>query len=166
MKSRSDMAAEKFLSGYNCAQAVLWSFCDQTGLAPDTALRIATGLGAGISRRQETCGAVAGGILVLGLRHGRGEGQGRSATEDTYVRTCELMRRFEAVYSTCNCRQLLDGCDIGTETGRKEFMDRDLLNRKCKPCVQAVVDILEQMLKDKPNEASEVTARKVAEPQG
>ncbi len=144
---RSDRAAEKFLSGYNCAQAVLWSFSDQCGLAPETALKIACGLGAGMARRQEVCGAVTGGILVLGLIHGRGEGQDRTATEQTYAKTLELMRRFEASYGTCNCRQLLDGCDITTEEGRKAFMDRDLLNHTCKACVQTVVTILEEMEK-------------------
>jgi hypothetical protein len=28
MKTRSDIAVEKFLAGYNCAQAVLYAFCD------------------------------------------------------------------------------------------------------------------------------------------
>jgi len=73
MKTRSDRATEMFLSGYNCAQSVLWSFSDEVRLDPDTALRIACGFGAGMARRQEVCGAVTGGIMVLGLRLGRGE---------------------------------------------------------------------------------------------
>lgn len=166
MKTRKDRATEKFLSGYNCAQAVLWSFCDMFGIPPDTALKIACGLGAGMARRQEVCGAVTGGILVLGLAHGRGDGEERTATELTYNKTQELMRRFEAKHGTCNCRQLLDGCDIATEEGRKAFVDRDLLNRTCNPCVQTVVAILEEMTKSIPNQASEVTARMPAEPQG
>ena len=35
MKTPSARATEKFLSGYNCAQAVLSSFCDGFGLDPD-----------------------------------------------------------------------------------------------------------------------------------
>ena len=151
MKTRSERAAEKFLSGYNCAQSVLWSFAEELGLDPETALKIACGFGAGLARRQEVCGAVSGGIMALGLRHGRGEGQDRAATEETYARTRELMSRFEAQHGTCNCRLLLGGCDLTTEEGRRTFKERDLLNTACKPCVQTVVAILEDLAKGTPD---------------
>jgi C_GCAxxG_C_C family probable redox protein len=80
MSTRTEIATARFLSGYNCAQAVLDAFRDETGLDEDLALKIATGLGAGMGRKQEVCGAVTGGILVLGLRHGRGRADDRSAT--------------------------------------------------------------------------------------
>ncbi|MBI5095333.1 MAG: C_GCAxxG_C_C family protein [Candidatus Hydrogenedentes bacterium] len=145
MTTRSDAAMEKFLSGYNCAQSVLWSFSDKFGLEPEAALKIACGFGAGIARRQEVCGAVTGGIMALGLRHGRGEHQERTATEETYAKSQELIRRFEAKHGTCNCRQLVEGCDLSTEEGRKVFMERDLMNRTCKLCVESVVSIVEEL---------------------
>ena len=52
MKTRSDIALQKFLAGYNCAQAVLFSFCDDLGFDKDTALRLACGFGAGMARKQ------------------------------------------------------------------------------------------------------------------
>ena len=155
MSTRSDRATEKFLSGYNCAQSVLWSFSEDVRLDPEIALKIACGFGAGMGRRQEVCGAVTGGIMVLGLMHGRGARQDRTATEKTYAQTQELMRRFEARHGTFNCRQLLDGCDLATEEGRKAVQDRDLLNRTCKVCVQTVVGILEEMTKDMLNRPPE-----------
>jgi C_GCAxxG_C_C family probable redox protein len=72
MSTRTDIATTRFLSGYNCAQAVLDAFRDEASLDEDLALKMATGLGAGMGRKQEVCGAVTGGVLVLGLRHGRG----------------------------------------------------------------------------------------------
>jgi len=50
----------------------------------ETALKIACGLGAGMGRKAEVCGAVTGGILVLGMRHGRGSKDNRSAMVFTY----------------------------------------------------------------------------------
>ncbi len=49
-------------------------------LAPplSAALKVAGGLGAGMGRRQGVCGEVTGGILVLGLKFGRGEAQDRA----------------------------------------------------------------------------------------
>src|ERR1035441_4030849 len=68
MSIRTDIAVEKFLAGYNCAQAVLYSFCDDLGFGKDTALRLACGFGAGMARKQEVCGAITGGIIALGLK--------------------------------------------------------------------------------------------------
>jgi len=67
-----EIATDKFLRSYNCSQAVLHAFRDEAGLDEDLALKIATGLGAGKGRKREVCGAVTGGIVVLGLHHPRG----------------------------------------------------------------------------------------------
>ena len=64
MKTRSELALKKFLSGYNCAQAVLFSFCDDLGFEQNTALKLACGFGAGMGRKQAVCGAISGGILA------------------------------------------------------------------------------------------------------
>lgn len=146
MKTQSDAATEKFLSGYNCAQSVLWSFSQALRFDPESALKIACGFGAGMARRQDMCGAVTGGIMVLGLKFGRGGKQERAATEETYAKTQELMRRFEARHGSCTCRQLLDGCDLTTEDGLRRFKEKDLVNHTCKACIQTVVAILEEMI--------------------
>jgi C_GCAxxG_C_C family probable redox protein len=82
MKTKSEVAVAKFLAGYNCAQSVLYAYGPDLGLEAETALKVATGLGAGMGRRGEVCGALTGGILVLGLKYGRGGQQDRSAMED------------------------------------------------------------------------------------
>lgn len=150
MKTTEETASEKFLSGYNCAQSVLWAFAPRCGVDRDTALKIACGLGAGMGRRQETCGAVTGGVLALGLKFGRGEAQDRTATEATYAKAQELMRRFETAHGSCSCRRLLGGCDLAAEAGRAAFKDQDLFNKVCAPCVRTVCGILEDLLGECP----------------
>jgi C_GCAxxG_C_C family probable redox protein len=142
MNTRTDIATTRFLSGYNCAQSVLNSFRDETGLNEDLALKIATGLGAGMGRKQEVCGAVTGGILVLGLRHGRGSTDDHSATEQTYLRTRELMDRFAAKHGSCLCRELLPGYNLSTQEGLRRAKADDMINKVCRSCVQTVVEIL------------------------
>ena len=145
MSTRAERATAVFNSGYNCAQAVLYAFCDEAGLEEDLALKIATGLGGGMGRKQEVCGAVTGGILVLGLRHGRGSTDDRSASELTYQKTRELMDRFAARHLSCLCRELLPGYDLATDDGLLRFYMDDMRNKVCTHCVQTVVDILEQI---------------------
>lgn len=146
MKTRSDVAVEKFLAGYNCTQAVLYSFCDDLHFDKDQALRLACGFGAGMARKQEVCGAISGGIVAIGLKHGRGEGQDRTPTEETYRKVRELMSRFESKHGTCICRTLLNGCDLNTAEGQRSFKENDLLTKTCKDCVKTVVETLEDIL--------------------
>lgn len=122
---------------------MLYAFREESGLSEEMALKIACGLGAGMARKEEVCGAVTGGILVLGMRHGRGSKDDRSAQERTYAKTRELMDRFSEKHGTVICRKLLNGCELTTEEGQKYFKDNDLLNKLCVPCVQSVIMILE-----------------------
>lgn len=76
--------------GYNCAQCVLLSFDDITGLNSATGSRLAMGLGGGIGAQGEVCGALLGMILVLGMV--RGEDPAIKPQVNMEVR--ELTRRF------------------------------------------------------------------------
>jgi len=58
---RSDPAVH-----YNCAQAVLLPFAPDAGLDEETAARITANFGSGM-KRGSVCGAIAGGLMVLGL---------------------------------------------------------------------------------------------------
>jgi len=146
IKSRGDVAVEKFNDGYNCAQAVFYAFCDDLKIEKETALKLGTCFGAGMGEKGEVCGAVSGGLLVIGAKHGRGEKKGRSATQRSYKKTEELMDRFAAKRGSFICRELLDGCDLTTKKGRSYFKKNDFFNKTCCSCVQCVVEILEDML--------------------
>jgi C_GCAxxG_C_C family probable redox protein len=150
MNSLSEVAVAKMLEGYNCAQAVLFASCERLPMNPDAALRIACGLGAGLGRRQEVCGALTGAIVALGVRYGRGDGEDRSRTEETYARTRELISRFEAKHGCSRCRELLGGCDLTTEDGLRYYKANDLLHITCVPCVRTAATILEGMLDSAP----------------
>lgn len=143
-----EVAIERFLTGYNCAQAVLYAYGPSLELDGETALKIATGLGAGMARRGEVCGAVTGGILVLGLKYGRGSQQDRSATERTYQKTEALMSRFEKRHGSCLCRALLGGLDLRTSEGQQHFKERNLLREVCVRCVRGVVDDVADLLEE------------------
>jgi C_GCAxxG_C_C family probable redox protein len=122
---------------------VLYAFREESDLPEEAALKIACGLGAGMGRKEEVCGAVTGGIIVIGARYGRGVNDDRTALEQTYAKTRELMDQFAKRHGTFICRKLLNGCELTTEEGQKQFKENDLFNKTCKPCVQSVVEILE-----------------------
>ena len=145
MISKRDIAVSKFLEGYDCAQSVFYAYCDDLGFDKNTALKMASGFGGGMACKGEVCGAVTGGIIVIGARYGRGEGADRTATDLTFAKTRELMDRFAVRHGTFICRELLNGCELTTKEGRKTFKDTDLLNKICVPCVESAVEILENI---------------------
>ena len=68
--SRAEKAAELFLQGYNCAQAVAVAFCDLMGMDAHTAAKLSSSFGGGMGRLREVCGAVSGMLMVVGVLYG------------------------------------------------------------------------------------------------
>ncbi len=65
-KKRFEKAVEKHDDGMNCAQAVLASLSDKTGLSEFDSKKLAACFGGGV-RAKELCGAVAGAAMALGM---------------------------------------------------------------------------------------------------
>ena len=143
--NRKDRALGLFKEGFSCSQAVAPVFAEDHGLPVATALRLAQGFGGGMARLAETCGAVTGAILVVGLKHGRTRPEDEAAKERTYALVQELVRRFRARHGALDCRELL-GCDIGTAEGRKLVADGKLHDDLCPLLIASAVEILEDIL--------------------
>ncbi len=68
MSVYSDRAVELFMGGKNCSQAVFTAFATDLGLSEETALAVSAGLGGGVGRMREVCGAICGSAMVVGLK--------------------------------------------------------------------------------------------------
>ena len=94
-----DLALSRFAEGFNCSQAVFSSYAE--GIDEATALKIASGFGGGMGRMAETCGAVTGAMMVLGLKfggHARSRGEGTSLRKGQGVcRPLQGQERFASV---------------------------------------------------------------------
>ena len=101
-------AAELFLGGYNCAQAVAVAFCDLTGLEEKQAAKMASAFGGGMGRLREVCGAVSGMLLVLGILDGYDDPTNDAAKRELYSRVQALAREFREENGSIICRELLD----------------------------------------------------------
>ncbi len=146
MNNKTETALQKFNSGYNCAQSVLFAYSDDVNIDKNTALRIACGFGAGMGRKQEVCGAVTGGIIAIGAKYGNEQNDKQAATDEVNSKTRELMDKFQAKHGTFICLELLNGCNLTTEKGQKYFNENSLKDKVCNECVCDVVQILEKIL--------------------
>ncbi|MCJ7498651.1 C-GCAxxG-C-C family protein [bacterium] len=130
---------------FNCAQSVLSEFAPRLGMDEKTAMKVACGLGSGMGRSGNICGAISGGMLVLGLKYGMTDPDSPEDKKLTYQKVCELLDKVIAKQKFTNCTDLM-GVDIGTEEGRQEAKDKDLSNKVCSKIVGDVARILEELL--------------------
>jgi len=115
---------------------------EELGIASDLIPGIALGFGGGLGRRGLVCGALNGGVMAIGLRHGR---VSEMEDKDTaYSLVLELCRRFEGQHGSALCRDLT-GCDFTTSEGRQKWSDFNG-HEKCRQYVSTAVEILMDLL--------------------
>jgi C_GCAxxG_C_C family probable redox protein len=142
--NRIETAVSRFAEGFNCSQAVFSAYAEGLGLDEKAALKIAAGFGGGMGRMAETCGAVTGALMALGLKYG-GITPDRETKERVYERVREFAARFKASHGSLACRVLL-GCDIGTAEGQQIARQQNLFTTVCPQFVESAAGILEELL--------------------
>lgn len=117
MESRVQQAVARHHKGYNCAQAVVCTYCDLFGVDEQTAFRMSESFGFGMGT-QSVCGALSGALMVLGLKNSGGVKAPGTTKGATYKIARALTAAFEervgallcseikAPPVTCSC----DGC--------------------------------------------------------
>lgn len=142
--SKVENAVSCFREGFLCSQALLSVFGPDLGLDRETALKVSAAFGGGMARLGETCGAVSGAVMVIGLKYGHFEARDEQAKEKTYRLAREFVAGFEAVHGSTVCRELL-GCDISTPEGLRSAREQKLFSTVCPKYVQTAAEIIERM---------------------
>ena len=130
----SVQAAELFLEGYNCAQAVAVAFSDVTGLDRGFSARMASSFGGGMGRMREVCGAVSGMLLVAGLLYGYDDNSDDVRKKAHYALVQELAGQFREQIGSIVCRDILKNppSDPNPTPRTAEFYQK-------RPCARMVV---------------------------
>ncbi len=141
-------AAELFLNGYNCAQAVAIAFCDVTGLDKDFTARMASSFGGGMGRMREVCGAVSGMLMVAGLLYGYDTPGDDVSKKAHYTRVQELAGQFREQVGSIVCREILRNppSDPNPTPRTAEFYAQ----RPCARMVILAAEILDKYITEHP----------------
>ncbi|QIA08498.1 C-GCAxxG-C-C family protein [Draconibacterium halophilum] len=121
-------ALNRFDEGYACSQSVLLAFADHFKLDKTMAKRISSTFGGGMGRLRETCGAVTGGFMVMGLAFGNEDPKDMDTKLNSYKKVRELNKLVEDIHGTTNCRQLL--IKHATEAQVKDRKHHKIICRK------------------------------------
>ena len=144
--TKSDEAVTLFKGNFNCAQSVLSTFAPDLGLHRETAWRIATPFGGGLSHMHEVCGAVAGALMVIGLKYGMSVEEDSQAKERSYALSQEFASRFTARHESINCHKLI-GYDLGNPEEYETAKEENVFENVCVQLVRDAVDILQDIFK-------------------
>lgn len=131
MSKYSDRAVELFKEGKNCSQAVFTAFATELGLTEEMALGISVGLGGGVGRMREVCGAVSGSAMVVGLKYPE-----LSKTE-VYEKVRAIADEFKKTNPSIVCKELL-GITKPESSSVPEARTNEYYQKR--PCVQIVED--------------------------
>ena len=143
MTKKEENARQLFANGYNCAQSVFASFCEEYGMDKNLALKIANGLGGGI-RNGEVCGAVSGAVLAIGLKYGFYIERDIEQKNLCNAKAIEFVNKFKGENGSILCRDLL-GIDIRAPEDFLTPEAKESVKKVCPEMVAAAVRALESM---------------------
>ena len=141
LKTTNNKAIESFRSGLNCAQAVITSYSDRMNYENNLALSISCGFGAGMGRLQETCGAVTGSFMVLGIHNCKMFLDNKERKEATYSMIQKFSEKFKLLNGSTDCISLLK-CDLKTEEGNRFAKENNLFGTVCEKCISDSIKII------------------------
>ena len=143
--TKSKPASEQFNKGLNCSQSIIAKYADKYNLDVAIACKLATGFGGGMGRQGNTCGALTGAYLVLGLEYGSSSPDEKHKKELTYDKIRDFTKQFEQKHQCTNCRDLL-GCDVGTNEGQKIAKENNLHETRCSLFVDDATHLLDKII--------------------
>ncbi|MBQ3128135.1 MAG: C_GCAxxG_C_C family protein [Clostridia bacterium] len=138
MSERTQRAVELFKSGFNCSQSVFAAFAGEFGMDEETALKVSAGLGGGVGRAREVCGAVSGAAMLVGFKYGATDGNDAEAKQRCYQVVQQIIAEFKENNPSIVCRELLE-LNEGAGTDPKPEARTEQYYKK-RPCVQLVED--------------------------
>jgi C_GCAxxG_C_C family probable redox protein len=139
-----DRAESLFRAGCACSQAVLGTYGPRFGLNEDEAMRVSAGFAGGM-RMAETCGAVTGALMVLGLAYCDAKCTKAEGRTRAYEQVVSFTEEFRTRHESLACRELL-GCDISTPEGARVATQKGLFQGKCPTFVRSAAELVEARL--------------------
>ena len=137
-------AKTRFEENFSCSQSVFSTLAPELGLDEETALKIGSAFGGGMSRHGEVCGAVTGGLMSLGLKFGSA-----SPDDEEKVREAsqELMRQFKKTNGALLCRELL-GYHLIVPEEREKAKKSGVFGTICPLLVKNATELTEKIMNE------------------
>ena len=141
---RCALAHQYHKQGYSCAQSVAGAFADLTGWEPERLFAAVGSFGGGVGgSHEELCGAVRGGLLVLGLLFPHIQSGDREAKKKVFDLAKQFRQRFFETFGNTRCGDLLRSrCGVSEKATAAARLG---LTAHCDIMVVTAVELLEAL---------------------
>lgn len=133
MEDRVEKAVGLFKNGYNCAQAVFVAYADLYDIDEVTAFKLSTAFGGGMGGLRETCGAISGMTMIVGLKDGVCKPYDKEGKKRNYETVQFLVNEFRQENGSIICKQLL---------GLEEGLPADKQKKTCAEYVRICAELV------------------------
>ena len=147
--NREEKALQYFAMGDSCAQSVLKAYADVAGLTVTQAATLAAGLGGGMGRLRETCGAFTAAVMLCGALEGA-DGADRQKRTAVYGRVQRMHSRFIEEAGSVSCAELLGRPHAPESPEPEERTPEYYQNRPCAKVIRAACRIIDEQLAERP----------------
>ena len=140
--TKAEIAA-KFAAGLHCANCSLAPWADALGYDEEELYRISGAFGGGMFHG-DTCGAVTGSLMAIGMALGGSEPE---QLDRVIEKTGEFQRAFEQRFGSTICKELI-GYNNGDPEEHQKAVESGILMDLCPELVCGAVQILNEILAD------------------
>ena len=133
-----------FMAGIDCSQVVTGACAEKMGMTKEQARKMSACFGGGMMCG-ETCGAVTGALMVLGMVFGHSEENDGDQKGIMAGKVAEFKKRFLEKYPSDMCREIL-GHDISKPGEMDKVLEKGLMFDLCPQIVIDVLSILEELV--------------------
>jgi len=135
----------------SCAQGTLLALQEEFHIGNEQTLKAATAM-PGMALRGETCGAVIGAIMALGIAFGREKHDDFESVQRATKAARRLCKRFEERFGGCNCRDVQHhifgrSFNLTEANDQKAFIESDAA-RKCREPAEHAAFIAGELILD------------------
>lgn len=152
----ADQKVDQYMQqSHHCAQSSFLALKDLLGLKGEDVAKALTPL-PGIAERGETCGAVSGPLMAMGLIYGRSMHQldNWDLYQQSLVPAGDFCARFEEAFGTTLCHEVQQGkfgrCYRLTDPGELQEFQNDGATEKCSEVVRQAVRLAAGIILDDP----------------
>ncbi|MBN2509068.1 MAG: GNAT family N-acetyltransferase [Spirochaetales bacterium] len=139
--THTEHALYLFPNNSNCSQSVATPFAPLLGLDHDTLHKMCTGFGAGIAYRQQVCGAVSGGVLVISGLFGNPVGRDFEKKNAAYEEVQKFLAFMEDRHSDIRCEKII-GRTLKTSDEWAKAREDGLFDTVCSNAVASAAEYL------------------------
>ena len=137
--SKVEQAMTYFSEGYSCSQAILAAYGPELGLDRDNAVKLASTFSGGMGMTGETCGAVTGALMALGLKFNEADAEAKAKS---IQRAKLFLGQFQERHGSTLCMELI-AYDHSTPDIMSYVRANNLTQTTCPKFVRTAAEILE-----------------------